>query len=52
MIRFFWKEINGPDTQFNKSQATKICRSVDFGGKIDLFDFCTEDLKKNLQKGR
>lgn len=52
MVRFFWKEVNEPDTQFNKSQATKICRVVDFGARLDLFEFCTEDLKKQLQKGR
>lgn len=52
MVRFFWKEVNEPDSQFNKSQATKICRVVDFGARLDLFEFCTEDLKKQLQKGR
>lgn len=52
MIRFFWKEVNDPDTQFNKPQATKICRVVDFGLKIDLFDYCTPQLKSKLQKGR
>jgi hypothetical protein len=52
MIRFFWKEVNNPDSNFNKPQATKICRVVDFGSKIDLFDYCTDELKKNLQKGR
>jgi hypothetical protein len=52
MIRFFWKEINDPDTQFNKAQATKICRTVDFSLKLDLFDLCTEELKGSLQAGR
>lgn len=52
MIRFFWKEVNDPDSQFNKPQATKICRAVDFGRRIDLFEFCTEELKQKLTKGR
>lgn len=52
MVRFFWKEVNDPDTNFNKPQATKICRVIDFGAKLDVFDFCTEELKKKLQVGR
>jgi ubiquitin carboxyl-terminal hydrolase 14 len=52
MVRFFWKEVNDPDNQFNKPQATKICRVVDFGLKLDLFDLCTEELKATLQVGR
>lgn len=52
MIRFFWKEVNEPDTQFNKSQATKICRVIDFGARLDIFDCCTDELKKRLQQGR
>lgn len=52
MVRFFWKEVNDPDSNFNKPQATKICRVIDFGSKLDVFDFCTEELKKKLQVGR
>lgn len=52
MIRFFWKEVNDPNNQHNKPLAAKICRAIDFGGRIDLFDYCTDELKQKLQKGR
>ena len=52
MVRFFWKEVNDPDSQFNKPLATKICRAIDFGGKLDVFDFCTPELQEKLKKGR
>lgn len=45
MVRFFWKEVNDPDSQFNKPVATKICKPIDFSGKLDVFDFCTDQLK-------
>lgn len=52
MIRFFWKEVNDPNNQHNKPLAAKICRAIDFSGRIDLFDYCTDQLKQKLQKGR
>ena len=42
MVRFFWKEVNDPDSAFNKPLATKICRPIDFGMRLDVFDYCTE----------
>jgi hypothetical protein len=52
MVRFFWKEINDPETQFNKPQATKICRSVAYSLKLDLNELCTEELRASLKPGR
>ena len=52
MVRFFWKETNEPESQFNKPLAAKICRAVDFGTKLDTFDFCTPNLQEKLVKGR
>ncbi len=45
MVRFFWKETNDPESAFDKPLAAKICRSIDFGSKLDVFDFCTPDLQ-------
>lgn len=52
MVRFFWKETNDPESAFNKPLATKICRAIDFGAKLDVFDFCTPELQEKLTKGR
>ena len=50
MVRFFWKKAE--DLPHAKPTATKICKSIDFSLKIDIFDYCTDDLKEKLQKGR
>jgi len=50
MVRFFWKEAGN---EFNdKAVATKICKSIDYSTTLDVFDFCTPELKKELEKGR
>jgi ubiquitin carboxyl-terminal hydrolase 14 len=46
MIRFFWKAAD--DLPNAKPVAVKICKSIDFGTKLDLFDYCTPDLKAQL----
>lgn len=46
MIRFFWKAAD--DLPNAKPVAVKICKSIDFGTKLDLFDYCTPDLKAKL----
>jgi len=50
MIRFFWKTAD--DLPNAKPVAVKICKSIDFGTKIDLFEHCTPELKAKLEKGR
>jgi ubiquitin carboxyl-terminal hydrolase 14 len=50
MVRFFWKVAS--DMPHSKPTAAKICKSIDFGHRLDLFDYCTEDLKTKLQPGR
>jgi hypothetical protein len=50
MVRFFWKKAE--DLPHSKPTAAKICKSIDFSHKIDIFDSCTEELKAKLQKGR
>lgn len=50
MVRFFWKKAD--DLPHSKPTAAKICKSIDFSHKIDIFDFCTEELKAKLLPGR
>ena len=50
MVRFFWKQAS--DLPHSKPTATKICKSIDFGHRIDIFDFCSDELKKKLIPGR
>lgn len=50
MVRFFWKEAGN---EFNdKAVATKICKSIGYSMTLDLMEFCTPDLKKEIEKGR
>ena len=46
MIRFFWKAAD--DLPNAKPVAVKICKSIDFGTKLDLYEHCTPDLKAKL----
>lgn len=50
MVRFFWKEAN--ELSGTKATNTKITKAVDFGFVLDVYEFCSESLKKNLDKGR
>jgi len=44
LVRFFWKQ----KTQKN----AKILRKIIFPEKLDVYDFCTDDLKKSIGKYR
>lgn len=35
-----------------KPNAAKICKSITFSLQLDIFDYCTEELKETLKKGR
>jgi hypothetical protein len=50
MVRFFWKQAS--DLPHSKPTAAKICKSIDFGLRVDIFDYCSEELKEKLTKGR
>lgn len=39
MIRFFWKAAD--DLPNAKPVAVKICKSIDFATKLDVYDYCT-----------
>lgn len=48
--RFTWKEANvlaGTD-----ATRTKILKNVVFSKNLDVYDLCTDDLKKELEAGR
>jgi ubiquitin carboxyl-terminal hydrolase 14 len=46
MVRFFWKAAS--DLPNAKPVAVKICKSIDFATKLDLFDYCSLDLQAKL----
>lgn len=50
MNRFFWKKAS----EVSNTQATKakILKSVNFSKDLDVFPYCTEELKKKLNVGR
>ena len=50
MVRFFWKKAD--DLPHSKPTAAKVCRSIAFDHKVDIFDYCTQELKEKLEKGR
>lgn len=50
MQRFFWKGESA--VAGTKATKTKILRNVAFPLVLDLFNYCNDDLKKNLKVGR
>ena len=50
MVRFFWKEASG--LPGSKPTAAKICKTIQYSQRTDIFDFCSEELQKKLQPGR
>lgn len=49
-MRFYWKQ--GSDTAGTEAGKAKILRSVAFGKQLDVFEFCSDQLKKSLECGR
>lgn len=45
--RFFWKLT--PDSQDHAGVKCKVMKPVTFQSTLDLFDFCTDDVKKVIQ---
>ncbi|PKA56288.1 Ubiquitin carboxyl-terminal hydrolase 6 [Apostasia shenzhenica] len=43
-VRFFWKR--------ETNQKAKILRKVDFPLELDVYDFCSEELRRKLQSAR
>lgn len=50
MNRFFWKGASA--VAGTKATKTKILRNVAFPLVLDLYNFCSEDLRKSLKLGR
>lgn len=49
-VRFFWKKESA--VSGTKAGKSKIMRNVSFPKIFDLYDFCSDDLKKSLDLGR
>ncbi len=49
-VRFYWKKDSA--TSGTKAGKAKILRNVSFPKNFDIYDFCTDELKKSLDLGR
>lgn len=47
LVRFFWKK--GSEVAGTEATRAKILRNVAFPKTLDVFDFCTDELKKTLE---
>jgi ubiquitin carboxyl-terminal hydrolase 14 len=48
--RFYWKPT--PDSQDHAGVKCKVMKPVAFNGIFDVYEFCTEEVKKELKKSR
>jgi len=48
--RFFWKAT--PDSQDHAGVKCKVMKPVTFNSTFDIYDFCTDEVKKELKKSR
>jgi ubiquitin carboxyl-terminal hydrolase 14 len=49
-VRFYWKKES--TLSGTKAGKAKILRNVSFPKVFDLYEFCTDELKKSLDHGR
>lgn len=49
-VRFYWKKDSV--SSGTKAGKAKILRNVSFPKMFDIYDFCTDELKKSLDLGR
>jgi ubiquitin carboxyl-terminal hydrolase 14 len=49
-VRFYWKQESV--TSGTEGGKAKILRSVSFPNRLDVFEFCSAELKKSLDLGR
>jgi len=49
-VRFYWKKES--ITSGTKAGKAKILRNVAYSKTLDLYEFCTPELKKSLDLGR
>jgi len=48
--RFYWKAT--PDSQDHAGVKCKVMKPVTFNSVFDIYDFCTDEVKKELKKSR
>lgn len=48
--RFYWKAT--PDSQDHAGVKCKVMKPVTFNSTFDIYDFCSDDVKKELKKSR
>jgi len=48
--RFYWKAT--PDSQDHAGVKCKVMKPVTFNSTFDIYDFCTDEVKKELKKSR
>lgn len=50
LVRFEWKK----SSEIARTEATraKVCRKIEFSRNLDIYEFCSEDLKNILKIGR
>ena len=48
--RFYWKAT--PDSQDHTGVKCKVMKPVTFNSTFDIYEFCSEDVKKELKKSR
>eukprot|EP00536_Pseudo-nitzschia_multiseries_P001665 jgi/Psemu1/181578/e_gw1.21.70.1 len=48
--RFYWKAT--PDSQDHSGVKCKVMKPVAFNSTFDIYDFCTDEVKKELKKSR
>jgi ubiquitin carboxyl-terminal hydrolase 14 len=49
-VRFYWKGVSA--TAGTEAGKAKILRSVTFPNTMDVYNFCSDELKKSLDAGR
>jgi ubiquitin carboxyl-terminal hydrolase 14 len=49
-VRFFWKKASA--VAGTEATKTKIMRNVSFPKVFDVYEFCSDELKKSLDHGR
>eukprot|EP01068_Selenidium_serpulae_P007908 Selendium_serpulae@DN4837_c0_g1_i1.p1 len=50
LVRFEWKEAH--DLARTQAGRAKVCRKIQFSRTMDVLDFCSEDLQKQLKRAR
>ena len=52
LVRMFYKQASNLDAEGSAGNKAKILRSVTFPERLDMYEFCCDDLKKELDPAR